>query len=188
MPYISEGGVKYSDHHLMSPLVNISASCQTCHRDSEENLRNYVYEHQSKVLELRNRLEPELVRAHILVKAAMDAGATDEELDPVRKLIRSSQWRWDYGVASHGGSFHAPLESARILSHGLDLALQAQLQIKDILYAHNVTELPEPDLSTKEKAQAFIGLDMETLQLQKAEFMSTIVPAWLETARENGKI
>ena len=30
MPYISEGGVKYSDHQLMSPLENVSRSCAVC--------------------------------------------------------------------------------------------------------------------------------------------------------------
>lgn len=30
------------------------------------------------------------------------------------KLIRQAQWRWDFGVASHGGAFHAPQEIQRI--------------------------------------------------------------------------
>lgn len=39
MPYKAEGGIKYSDHHISSPLNNIDRTCQTCHRDSEEKLR-----------------------------------------------------------------------------------------------------------------------------------------------------
>ena len=39
MPYISEGGVKYTDHHITSPLANISRTCQTCHRQDAETLR-----------------------------------------------------------------------------------------------------------------------------------------------------
>ncbi|MDR1920593.1 MAG: ammonia-forming cytochrome c nitrite reductase [Candidatus Adiutrix sp.] len=188
MPYISEGGLKFSDHHLMSPLKNIENTCQTCHRDSVENLRNYVYERQDKILEIRNRLEPELAKAHIMVKTAMENGATDEELTRARKLIRASQWRWDFGVASHGASFHAPIETQRVLSHGLDMALQAQLALKDVLYAHGVSAVEMPDLSTKEKAQAYIGLDMATLKTQKAEFMKTVVPQWLQAAKDNGRI
>jgi nitrite reductase (cytochrome c-552) len=188
MPYISEGGLKYSDHQVMSPLAHISSSCGTCHRDSEEDLRNFVYERQDKVLELRDRLEPELVKAHVMVKAAMDAGATDDELLPSRKLIRAAQWRWDFIVASHGASFHAPLESARVLSHGLDKALQAQILVKDVLFAYGVTLVTYPDLSTKEKAQSYIGLDMPLLNSQKAAFIETIVPEWLKAARDNGRI
>jgi nitrite reductase (cytochrome c-552) len=45
-----------------------------------------------------------------------------------------------------------------------------------------------PDVSTKEKAQAFIGLDMAALKAQKAEFLGTAVPEWLETARADGRI
>ena len=188
MPYISEGGIKYSDHHLMSPLKKIESTCQTCHRDSEENLRNYVYERQDKILETRDRLEPELAKAHIMTKLALDNGATDEELAEARKLIRASQWRWDFGVASHGASFHAPIETQRILSHGLDKALQAQMALKDVLYAHGVTQVEMPDISTKARAQAYIGLDMDTLRAQKAEFLKTVVPQWLETAQANGRI
>jgi len=188
MSYISEGGVKYSDHHLMSPLKKIESTCQTCHRDSEENLRQYVYERQDKILETRDRLEPELVKAHIMTKAAMEAGATDEELAEARKLIRAAQWRWDFGVASHGASFHAPIETQRILSHGLDKALQAQLALKNVLFAHGLTEVDMPDISTKARAQAYIGLDMNALRSQKAEFMKTVVLQWLQTAQANGRI
>ena len=33
MPYKSEGGVKFSDHHIQSPLAMIDRTCQTCHRE-----------------------------------------------------------------------------------------------------------------------------------------------------------
>jgi nitrite reductase (cytochrome c-552) len=188
MPYVSDGGVKYSNHHLVSPLKDISASCQVCHRDSEETLRNLVYERFDSIVELRSRLEPELAKAHILVKIAMENGATDEELAPVRKLIRAAQWRWDFVVASHGAAFHAPLESARVLSHGIDKTFQAQLLANEILFKHGVTEFDLPDISTKEKAQSYIGLDMPLLEAQKAEFMKTVVPKWIETAKANGRI
>ncbi|MCK4748352.1 MAG: ammonia-forming cytochrome c nitrite reductase subunit c552, partial [Bacteroidales bacterium] len=35
MPYHSEGGMKYTDHWIRSPLSNVSNSCQVCHRQSE---------------------------------------------------------------------------------------------------------------------------------------------------------
>jgi nitrite reductase (cytochrome c-552) len=62
------------------------------------------------------------------------------------------------------------------------------LAVKDILYAHGVTEVEMPDVSTKEKAQAFIGLDMAALKAQKSEFLRTAVPEWLKTARDNGRL
>ncbi|MDR1394937.1 MAG: ammonia-forming cytochrome c nitrite reductase [Deltaproteobacteria bacterium] len=187
MPYLSEGGLKYSDHHLMSPLQNISRACQVCHRDSEETLLKFVYERQDKLLETRNRLEPELARTHILTKMAIDHGAGDEELAPVRRLIRQAQWRWDFAVASHGASFHAPVETQRILSHGLDRALSAQILLKDIFNKYQIQD-PMPDISTKEKAQVYAGLDPKVLNRQKQEFLKTAVPQWLADARAGGRI
>ena len=80
MPYKSEGGVKFSDHHIQSPLAMIDRTCQTCHRESEETLRNNVYERQRKANEIRNRLEQELAKAHIEAKFAWDKGATEEQM------------------------------------------------------------------------------------------------------------
>jgi nitrite reductase (cytochrome c-552) len=188
MPYVSEGGLKYSDHHLMSPLKDIASTCQVCHRDSEAELIKFVYDRQDKILETRNRLEPELAKAHILTKMAMEAGATEEELAPVRALIRQAQWRWDFGVASHGASFHAPVETQRVLSHGLDKALQAQLALKDVFRAHGVEPAEMPDISTKANAQAYIGLNMAALQQQKARFLASVVPTWLAQAQADGRI
>ncbi len=188
MPYRSEGGIKYSDHQIISPLKNISSTCQTCHRDSEEQLKKYVYEYQDKALEIRDRVEKELSKAHILAKTAWDKGAQEKTMAPALALIRAAQWRWDFAVASHGGSFHAPVETQRILAHGLDKSLQAQLELQKVLYSLGVTDVKMPDLSTKAKAQKYIGLDMETLHKQKQEWKETTPPAWLKKAKSEGKI
>ncbi|MCL2502294.1 MAG: ammonia-forming cytochrome c nitrite reductase [Bacteroidales bacterium] len=184
MPYKSEGGVKFSDHHVRSPLAMIDRTCQVCHRQSEETLRNNVYERQRKASETRNRLETELTKAHIEAKYAWDKGATQAQMQDVLQLLRQSQWRWDFGVASHGGSFHAPQEVQRILACGLDRALQARLAISKVLAKNGFTgEVPMPDISTKEKAQAYIGLNMDKERADKARFLETIVPQWLEKAK-----
>ncbi len=188
MPYTSEGGIKYSDHQIMSPLKKIDKTCQVCHRDSEEKLRNYVYDIQDKANEIRNRVEVELSKAHLLAKVAWDNGATESEMDKTLDLLRQSQWRWDFAVATHGGSFHAPVEIQRILAHSLDRALQAQLEIQKILYARGVTEVTLPDVSTKEKAQQYLGLDIPEERKKKEEWINTVVPKWLEDARLNDKI
>jgi nitrite reductase (cytochrome c-552) len=39
MPYTRVGGLKISDHHVRSPLLNINHACQTCHRWPEDELR-----------------------------------------------------------------------------------------------------------------------------------------------------
>jgi nitrite reductase (cytochrome c-552) len=183
MPYMSEGGVKYTNHQIMSPLNNIANSCQVCHRQSEEELLKNVYDRQKKVKELRDVLEKELVNAHYEAKAAWDAGATEDEMKLVLKLIRQSQWRWDFAVAGHGNAFHAPLETARLLGHGISKILEARVALSQILLKYNVkTPVEIPDISTKEKAQLAIGLDIPKLRSQKDEFLKIRVPKWLEEA------
>lgn len=189
MPYKSEGGIKYSDHHIMSPLKNVSNTCQTCHKDSEEKLRNYVYEYQDKALEIRDRIETELTKAHLMAEQAWKSGANEEQMKKALTLIRQSQWRWDFAVASHGASFHAPVETQRILAHSLDKALQSEMELQKVLFKLGFTDdVKMPDLSTKAQAQAYIGLNMQELRDKKEQFNATTVPEWLKSAREQQRL
>lgn len=187
-PIVRRGGIKYSNHAITSPLKNIATTCQACHRDSEEQLRSYVYEYQDKALEIRDRVERELAKAHVMAKAAWDNGADAAEMASSLQLLRQAQWRWDYAVASHGGSFHAPVETQRVLAHSLDKTLLAQLELQKVLYAHQVTDVPLPDISTKAKAQEYIGLDMDKLRQEKEHWRQEVVPKWIEKAKNNGRL
>lgn len=69
----------------------------------------------------RTPILKELAKAHIEAKFAWDKSATEGQMKDVLALIRQAQWRWDFGVASHGGALHAPQEIQRVLSHGLDM-------------------------------------------------------------------
>lgn len=189
MPYMSQGGMKFSDHHIQSPLNYIDRTCQVCHRESEEVLRKNVYDRQRMANEIRNKLEKELAAAHIEAKFAWDKGATEATMKPVLRYIRQAQWRWDYGVASHGASFHAPQEVTRILSNGLERALQARLAISKVLANLGFTgDVPMPDISTKEKAQRYIGLNPEELQANKKKFLDVVMPKWIEQAKQKQRI
>lgn len=189
MPYISEGGVKYSSHHVQSPLANINNTCQVCHRESEEDLRNAVFERQRSANEIRNLVEKELATAHLEAQFAWEKGATETQMKDALQLIRQSQWRWDYAVASHGGSFHAPVEFQRILSHSLDRAHKARFELSKVLARLGYTgEVPLPDISSKEKAQAYIGLDMPKERADKKKFLDTVVPEWLKQAKANKRL
>jgi nitrite reductase (cytochrome c-552) len=185
MPYKSEGGQKFTDHKMQSPLNNVANSCQVCHREETATLIANVYERQDKIIETRDKLEELLVRAHVEAKKAWDLGATDEQMKNILKGIRHAQWRWDYVAASHGGSFHSPVESGRVISTGITIAQETRIQLARLLaqLGHN-QELPYPDISTKAKAQEFIGLDMKTLNAEKQDFLQTIVPEWLRKAKE----
>ena len=89
---------------------------------------------------MRTLLEKELAKAHIEAKFTWDIGATENEMQEALLLIRQAQWRWDFGVSSHGGSFHAPQETMRILGHGLNKVFQARMLISKVLVAHGYTD------------------------------------------------
>ena len=91
MPYRTEGGVKFTDHHIQSPLLNIADSCAVCHRWSEDEIRSRVESIQDKVHQTRGLAETMLTRAHFDIAAAMQSGADDQQLSGVRKLVRDAQ-------------------------------------------------------------------------------------------------
>lgn len=184
MPYKSEGGQKFTDHKIQSPLNNVANSCQVCHREEAGKLVQNVYERQDKIIENRDKLEELLVRAHLEAGKAWELGASENEMSAIRDGIRHAQWRWDYAAASHGASFHAPIETARIISSAIATVQETRVQLARLLTAKGFSgELPYPDISTKEKAQQFIGLDMAGLKEKKKEFLRTIVPDWQEKTK-----
>ncbi|MBN1599917.1 MAG: ammonia-forming cytochrome c nitrite reductase [Bacteroidales bacterium] len=188
MPYISEGGQKFTSHHIVSPLENISNSCQVCHRQETERLLRDVYERQDKIIENRDELEKLLVHAHVESKKAWELGATENQMKNILIDIRHAQWRWDYAAASHGASFHSPVEVGRVISTGITIAQEARIKLTRLLADLGFNkEVPYPDISTKAKAQAFVGLDMKKLNFEKQEFLEEVLPTWLEMANEREK-
>jgi nitrite reductase (cytochrome c-552) len=156
-PYRTEGGAKFTDHHVQSPLLNIANSCAVCHRWSEKEIRDRVEGIQDKIHQARGWTESMIARAHFDIAAARQAGADDAELAGVRKLVRAAQLRWDYVAASNGMGFHSPEECMRILASALDLAGQCRVECARILAKHGIAKPVEyPDFSTKEKAQSLI--------------------------------
>lgn len=184
MPYKTEGSQKMTDHKVQSPLNNMENSCMVCHRQSKEELTQNVYDRQDKVYQQKIILEDQLVKAHIEAKFAWDKGASEVQMKEALKLIRQAQWRWDFVAASHGGSFHAPLECQRIISSGIEKASEARLEIARVLADLGYNKpVPMPDLATKEKAQKYIGLDMSKLNAEKKDWKEKRLPVWLEKAK-----
>ena len=93
LPFISEGGQKFTDHHIQSPLNNVANSCQVCHREETERLIQDVYSRQDKIIENRNILEILLVRCHVEAKTAWEKGAGESQMKDILYDIRRAQWR-----------------------------------------------------------------------------------------------
>ncbi|MCY2929559.1 MAG: ammonia-forming cytochrome c nitrite reductase subunit c552 [Planctomycetota bacterium] len=151
MPYRTAGGAKFTDHHIQSPLLNIANSCAVCHRWSESDIRERVESIQAKVHAAKLQAEDALVKAHFDVAAAMQAGASDDDLAPARALIRTAQFRWDYVSANNGMGFHSPQESMRILGDAARQAMEVRLLTARLL--KGVAPV-YPDVSTRATAAA----------------------------------
>lgn len=185
MPYKTEGGQKFTDHHIQSPLNNVANSCQVCHREEKDVLTKNVYDNQDRILENRDQLERLLVRAHVEAKQCWDLGATEAQMKDILHGIRLGQWRWDYAAASHGGSFHAPVELGRVIGKGIDITQETRIKLGRLLMTHGYTgEVPYPPIETKAAAQKFIGLPMAKLEAEKEKFKKNVLPKWDEEAKQ----
>lgn len=188
MPYVQEGGVKYSSHHIQSPLNDIANSCLTCHRQSEAEFRSIVAEKLARKNQLNVMAMNSLAIAHLTAAKAWEVGATAAQMEPILAKIRSAQWLWDYSIASHGSFFHAPGETLRLLGVANDKAMAARLDLVNLLAQYDVVDYQVPDFSTKERAQQLAGLDMPQLIADKLKFKRGLMSGWLEEAEAEGRL
>ncbi|OBX02504.1 ammonia-forming nitrite reductase cytochrome c552 subunit [Gallibacterium genomosp. 1] len=180
-------GRVFTNHNIGNPFDNFQNTCANCHDQSKEKLQSIVNSRKERVQSAMIKLEDQLVHAHFEAKAAWDAGATEAEMKDALQDIRHAQWRWDYTSASHGFYMHAPEVALEVLSSGLDKAADARRKLAVILTKHNVKQpVAIPDISTKEKAQAAMGIDIEKQKREKEEFLKTVVPQWDKEAKEKG--
>ncbi|MBL8745795.1 MAG: ammonia-forming cytochrome c nitrite reductase subunit c552 [Phycisphaerae bacterium] len=126
MPYVREGAIKVSDHHVRSPVLNIARACQACHPYAEGEIRARVEAIQDRTKALMDRATAAIVDAIHAIESAAKSGASDEMLKGPRDLQRKAQWRLDFVAAENSMGFHAPQEAARILGEAIDYARQAE--------------------------------------------------------------
>lgn len=129
MPYVREGAIKVSSHHVRSPVLNAERACQTCHKQSAEELVRRVDDIQDCTEAIMNRAKDATVALIEALSAAAEQGVSDEVLTAARALHRQSQWRLDFVAAENSMGFHAPQESARILAEAIDLAHKGRLKL-----------------------------------------------------------
>ena len=129
MPYQRDGATKVSDHWVRSPLLNINRACQTCHHFSEQEILDRVSVIQTRNRDLMERAAAALMAQLDAIKAAKEAGATDDQLKEALELQRKAQWRIDYVAAENSMGFHAPQEAARILGEAIDFARLGEISL-----------------------------------------------------------
>ena len=126
MPYGRDGATKVSDHWVRSPLLNVNRACQSCHKQSEDEIKARVDLIQTRNFELLQRGGTAIVALIDAINAAKKDGATPEQLQPALELQRQAQWRLDFIAAENSMGFHAPQEAAMVLGEALDYARQGE--------------------------------------------------------------
>ncbi len=167
----NEQGRKFSKHNVGSAMDNFEQVCASCH-DSKAEMEADLKANKAEIAQAQSAAEAAIIRAHFEAKAAWDAGATEEQMKDALQHIRHAQWRWDYAIASHAIYVHNPSEALRLLASAKAIGEQAQAELKTVLDALKVPQpVAVPDLSTKAKAHAVVGFDLETDKANKARFI-----------------
>ncbi|MBV7315054.1 ammonia-forming cytochrome c nitrite reductase [Shewanella sp. NIFS-20-20] len=180
MPKVTNAeGKRFTSHNIGNPFDQFEATCAQCHSQDKAFLMEQIEQKKQRVNQLKLEAERQLVHAHFEAAAAWKAGATQAQMQAALQDIRHGQWRWDFAIASHGVAAHAPEEALRILGTAINKAADARIKLAHILAQQGVMTVVElPDLSSKASAQAYLGMNMEQMEQQKAEFLKKIVPLW----------
>jgi nitrite reductase (cytochrome c-552) len=134
MPYMREGALKISDHHVRSPLLNAREACGQCHLYEESEIIARAEAIQASTREMLDTAEVATVDLINAIAAAMEAGATDEQLAEARDYQRKAQFHADFVNAENSMGFHSPQEAARNLVLSVDYARKG-LQSVDAVMA-----------------------------------------------------
>jgi len=132
MPYQRVGAQKISDHHVRSPLLNVSAACQTCHKWPEAEILARAETIQTRTSELRDRALDALMALIDDIEAAAARGAGAEPLDEARRHQRRGQFFVDFVESENSNGFHAPQEAVRILGEAIDHFRQGQVALRPL--------------------------------------------------------
>ena len=129
MPYKREGGMKISDHHVRSPMLNINRACQGCHHFPEEEMKARVETIQARFLHARDVAMDAVVE---LIKdiQAHQGKASEGDLNTARDYQRKAQFFLDYVEAENSMGFHASGEALRILNDSTDFSRKGQLALR----------------------------------------------------------
>ena len=132
MPYEAEGAKKITNHQIQSPLLNINASCMTCHRATEEEMTNRVVGIQDQFIGTRDRAFDSLVQLIRALETAQTDGTPAEAIDQAREFQNKASFFLDYVYSENSNGFHAPAYIQRILADSLDASRKGQLVLQGV--------------------------------------------------------
>ena len=145
MPYQRSGAKKISSHNVQSPMETVNASCQTCHKVPEDDIRFRVDTIQQRTTTMLERAAVAMTDMLDAIREAKAGGASEEQLAELYDLQRKAMWRIDYISSENSKGFHAAQEAMRILGESIDYSRQAQAMANRL----RAPEPPEVDLPVK---------------------------------------
>ncbi|MFW6303187.1 MAG: ammonia-forming cytochrome c nitrite reductase subunit c552 [Candidatus Sumerlaeota bacterium] len=135
MPYKRVGAMKVSDHQVRSPLLDINASCQTCHRASEDELMTRAQNIQRRHVDIRNLAMDGLIDLIEAIEKAQDKDAiSGNQIKNAQMHQRRAQFLLDFAEQENSTGFHADQELARTLAISLDESRRGMAALGDIKY------------------------------------------------------
>ncbi|MCE3037590.1 ammonia-forming cytochrome c nitrite reductase subunit c552 [Helicobacter sp. faydin-H20] len=155
MPYTRKGAKKVTNHFIASPLLDVNASCKSCHTQSEDYLKNQVKDIQRMVaanirsaeyavaslIQDITTLRSEMLKLQEFAKIA-DKKQQEMEitkiLTPALELHRKSQMRADFMNAENSSGFHNPRESNRIALQAVKYAKDGQNEVLAIAMKYGI--------------------------------------------------
>ncbi len=132
MPYKRVGAAKVTDHHVKSPMLDIGASCRTCHSWPESEMKARVEQIQDRTFQLRNIAMDALLDLIHDLESANKTGVPQSRIELGRQAQRRAQFLLDFVEAENSTGFHAPQEAARILGLSIDASRKGQRAIYKI--------------------------------------------------------
>lgn len=143
MPYTRKGSKKVTNHFIASPLLDVNSACKSCHTQSEDYLKQQVFQIQTStaynirsaeyavaslikdITILREELEKNDEFVKIQDKDEREK-AISEAIKPALEMHRKSQIRADFVNAENSSGFHNPREANRIALQGVKYAKDGQ--------------------------------------------------------------
>lgn len=129
MPYQREGSIKVTNHQVQSPMLNINATCGTCHMGSDESLAARVTTIQSEFMHARDAAMDSLMVFIASLERAQTDGTPADDLALAQSYHQAAQFYIDYVYSENSFGFHAPQYVMRILADAQNFILQGQLAL-----------------------------------------------------------
>jgi len=132
MPYTRVGALKISDHHVRSPLLNVSNACQVCHKWPEAELVARAEAIQAQTVSLRNRAMDALMDLLTDLGTARKGGADAAAIATAQQAQRRGQFYVDFVESENSNGFHAPQEATRLLGEAIDQFRKGQVALRSL--------------------------------------------------------